>query len=106
MEEGAKKLQEQMERAGWQKVRTFPPGTGLADDAVEGMGQDAGGDLSIHVEADRAGAGRSYQITRRLDAAGEEFDASGRIRHAGVPTPEEAMGRWEELRADVARGLT
>lgn len=107
MQQGEQRLKGDMERAGWTKIRTFPPGYGVyGADKIEAMGEDPTGDISIHVDAGRDGHIEGWQAYRSTREQGV-YDASGRIADSrGVPTPEQAVGRWEEQEAaEAAAGL-
>jgi hypothetical protein len=97
-------LKEQMEQAGWGNVRVLDPSEHLrGPDGVEAFGEDEGGDVSIHIDAGRGGTVRGFEVYRKeID---NEVTSSGRIPYRSVPTPEGAMGAWEERMADQARGL-
>lgn len=104
--QGEEKLKEELERAGWENVRTYPQGMGLRGaESVEAIGEDAGGDISIHVDADGQGAVQGYELYRRhLDPG--DAERSGRFPHCGpLPSPEAAVGEWETRQAEEARGL-
>lgn len=107
MQQGEQKLKQDMERAGWTKIRTFPAGYGVyGKDTIEAMGEDATGDISIHVDAGPDGHCEGWQAYRSTHERGV-YDASGRIADSrGVPTPEQAVGHWEDLEAaEAAAGL-
>lgn len=97
-------LKEQLERAGWQHVRQLDPSENLrGPDGIEAFGEEPGGDVSIHVDAGIGGTVRGFEVYRR--DTGGDIDASGHIPYRSVPTPEGAMGVWEEQMADRMRGL-
>lgn len=103
MTTGEEKLKRAMDAAGWRGVRVWPLGHGLkGDDKIEATGVDPAGDIGIHVDAGPDGHPEGFAVSR--EGTG---DGSGWISYSrGVPTPEEAMGVWEELNAGEAnRGL-
>jgi hypothetical protein len=92
------RLVEEARRKGWTKVAAIPDrhrryGGGIE---IEATSPDA--EFEIYIDAGADGYVEGFEISR-IDANADGPLTSGRMPTRTVPTPEEAVGQWEDARA-------